>query len=114
MDEDWPLTHERHTTNCPAFHTFNHCVGGWPGGRAKSGHQAYRRARFQLERGGADTVGARSEKSERAPPTNHWYATPSRPSRGEDDAEHETRQREKDWISIGTIGTITSQLTFPR
>jgi hypothetical protein len=19
MDEDWPLTHERHTTNCPAF-----------------------------------------------------------------------------------------------
>ena len=28
MDEDWPLTHERHTTNCPAFHTFNHCVGG--------------------------------------------------------------------------------------
>ena len=44
--------------------------GYWPGGRAKSGHQAYRRARFQLERAGAGTVGAESERSERAPTTS--------------------------------------------
>ena len=42
----------------------------WPGGRAKSGHQAYRRARFQLERAGAGTVGAESERSERASTTS--------------------------------------------
>ena len=85
--------------------TYSTLLAWWPGGRAKSGHQAYRRARLQLERGGADTVGARGEESERAPPTNHWYAThlPSLPP--------DRRERQGKRIEMtGTDKTIRSEL----
>ena len=89
--------------------------GGWPGGRAKSGHQAYRRARFQLERGGADTVGARSEKSERAPPTNHWYATPSLlPARAEAKTTRSMRRVRERRIGSRLERSRPSQLSFLR